>query len=270
MPSLGAHTFGFQWQIDATAAVQSLAQAGFTKFELLASPPHLDMRSPATELARLRRAVEAVRGEILALDLPSNDVNLGSPCREVVDFALESYLATVDTASDLGARWVVVLPGRKHGLLPPPDDRLLDVFSRALEQIARHAKKKGVRLLLENHPQSLLPGATAMAAFLEASDYPGVDLLYDVANGFAIGEDPVAGLAAVRSRLGMVHLSDSPAGAWRHDPLGSGAVDFAGIRNALVISGYSGPVVVEIISPRPLEDLTQGRRFLDDAGWQFS
>jgi deoxyribonuclease-4 len=54
-------------------------------------------------------------------------------------------------------------------------------------------------------------------------------VIYDVANAVAINGDPVAGLETLWPRLGIVHLSDSPKGQWRHDPIGTGAVDFAAI-----------------------------------------
>jgi sugar phosphate isomerase/epimerase len=89
-----------------------------------------------------------------------------------------------------------------------------------------------------------------------------VDVLYDVANGFAIGEDPVAGLHAARTRLGAVHFSDAPAGAWRHDPIGTGDIDFASILCALDEIGFTGPSVAEIISDSPLQHLLEARERL--------
>lgn len=268
---LGAHSFGLVWQHDAADAVQRLGERGFSRFELLAMPPHLDSRNfGADAKRRLSTAIAAVGGELLALDLPSNDVNLGSTAPEVVGFTVESYRALLRVASDLGARWVVVLPGRRHGLLPPPDGRLLDVVRGALDTLVPEAGKLGVRLLIENHPQMLLPDAAGIAAFLANQRYPNVDVVYDVANGFALGEDLLAGLETVRPFLAMVHLSDSPAGQWRHDPIGSGDIDFRAIRDRLEGLEFRGPVVAEIIADRPLERLVEARESLHSQGWHFS
>jgi sugar phosphate isomerase/epimerase len=266
---LGAHTFGCVWDMDAAAAVEALAAQGFRSFEFIAMAPHLDPRraTPAT-VAAIRRAVSAAKGEALALDLPSNDINLASTSPDVVDFTVESYAATLNVAAEIGARWVVVLPGRRHMLLPPHDDRLLDVFRGAMERLIRLAERSGVRLLIENHPQTLLPDAASMGGFLAREGYGLVDALYDVANGFAIGEEPDLALATLQPFLAMVHVSDSPAGAWRHDPIGTGAVDFDAARAALQRIRFDGPVVAEIIAPDPVAQLVRAREALRMHGWR--
>jgi sugar phosphate isomerase/epimerase len=268
---LTAHTFGLVWQHDVVEAVELLAARGFSSIEILAMPPHLDSRNFSAETKRrLLAALERHKVKVLALDLPSNDINLGSTAAEVVDFTAESYEALLAVAADLGARWMVVLPGRRHGLLPPPDGRLLDIVRRAFDRLSRAAETRGVRLLLENHPQSLLPDAASIAAFVTAQGYPNLDVVYDVANGFAIGEDAVAGMKTVEPFLGMVHLSDSPVGQWRHDPIGSGAIDFGAVRDHLLSIGYTGAVVVEIIAEQALQRLVEARDTLRHLGWAIA
>jgi sugar phosphate isomerase/epimerase len=266
--NLAAHTFGLVWQHDVVEAVELLAAEGFSTVEVLAMPPHLDSRN--FDPRPLRAALERTGTRILALDLPSNDINLGSTAAEVVSFTVESYEALLNVAAALHAPWVVVLPGRRHGLLPPPDDRLVDVVRRAFDQLSPMAERLGVRLLLENHPQSLLPDAASIAGFLARQAYPNMDVVYDVANGFAIGEDPVAGLKTVRKFLRAVHLSDSPRGQWRHDPIGSGDIDFAAVRDHLVSGGFAGPVVTEIIADRALQRLVEARAALRQMGWNLA
>src|SRR6185436_1693675 len=128
----------------------------------------------------------------------------------------------------------------------------------------------GVRLLLENHPQSLTPTAADVASLLAAQGYPVVDALYDVANGAAAGEDPAAGIAILAPHLGLVHLSDTPAGAWRHDRVGSGDVDFDAIGAQLDACAFGGPAVVEVISDDAVADLVASRRFLEARGWKLA
>ena len=99
LQSLGAHTFGFVWRQDVGTAVEDLAAAGFKKFQLLAMSPHLDAWSPSDDsLERVGRAVRQCNGEILAVDLPSSDVNLASPSKDATDFAVTTYLKVLDLA----------------------------------------------------------------------------------------------------------------------------------------------------------------------------
>jgi len=72
--------------MDAATAVAALAAEGFRSFEFIAMPPHLDPRRASSAVVRgLRRAVEQVHGEVFALDLPSNDINLASTSVDVGD-----------------------------------------------------------------------------------------------------------------------------------------------------------------------------------------
>ena len=59
-------------------------------------------------------------------------------------------------------------------------------------------------------------------------------------------------------RSGIVHLSDSPRGQWRHDPIGSGAIDFSAIAAFLGSRGFEGAIVLEILSNDPMTGLTDG------------
>ncbi len=268
---LGAHTFGLAWQGDAAAAIERLADEGFTRFQLMAIPPHLDVRAvDATTVSRIRGAVSAAGGETLSIDLSSTDVNAGSTTREVVDLTVALYRATIELAAEIGSRWVTLLAGRRHALLPPPDDRLLRLVTDAFDRLVPLAERLGVRLLLENHPQTLTPTAADVSSFLAAQGYPVMDALYDVANGAAVGEDPAAGLATLAPHLGLVHLSDAPAGRWRHDRVGSGDVDFDAVRAQLEASGFDGPAVVEVISDDAVADLVASRRFLEKRGWALA
>ena len=267
---IGAHSFGLLWEMDASDAVRVLAAEGFTRFELIASPPHLTLDDEdGAQAARIRAALAETGGEILSLDLPSTDVNLGSASPAVRAFAIGQYRLAIDRAAGLGAPWVVILAGRRHGLLPPPDARLIDGFEEAMDELAPHAAARGVRLLLEVHPQTLLPTAGELATYIERSGHDNLDILYDVPNGIAAGEDPIDGLAHAGPHLAMVHLSDAPLGGWAHDPIGKGDIDFGPIRETLDRIGFEGPVVLEVIAPQAAALMAGGRRRLSAEGWTF-
>lgn len=270
MTFLGVHTFGFIWDRDALRATEDLAAQGFRHFQYLAGSPHLDPWSAdRSMLAATRRFVEELGGSIIAVDLPSSETNLASVNQAVVDFSVSAYLTLVEAASELGATWVTINSGRKHGLLPPPDDRLLGIYRKALERLATAAQQRGVRLLLENIPGMLLADAASAKAFLDQDDFGLVDVLYDVTNAAAIGENPADGIRLLDDRIKLVHLSDAPTGQWRHDPIGTGDIDFASIHAALTEIGYADGVVIEAISQDTLTDLVASRTQLDQMGMWF-
>lgn len=271
LPVLGAHTFGFTWDCPAEAAIEQLAEAGYRTIQLMASPPHFDpWIEDAGRTRRIRALLERHGLSLLALDLASSDINLASPSSHVVDFAVNAYSATIDRAAELGARCICVGSGRRHALLAEANARLMPSFREAFARIHEKAQRAGVPVILENHPQGLLASASDIVRFLDAEGYDEMHVIYDAANAFAIGEDPVEGLKSLWPRLGIVHLSDSPKGQWRHDPIGSGEIDFAAIAALLRELGYAGTIVLEILSDRPLDDLKAGVVALEGLGLAFA
>lgn len=267
---LAAHTFGFVWQESAESAFQSLGTAGFRQLQLLALPPHFDpWREDAARTGRLRSIIERYDLKLLAGDLASSEINLASTSADVAEFAVDAYRRLIARCAELGATDVCVGSGRRHALLAKANDRLMEGFRPAFRAIVEEARRHGMGVGLENIPQGLLASAGAIRDFLDEEGHAGVSVIYDVANAVAIGEDPVEGLAALGSRVSVVHLSDSPLGQWRHDPIGSGEIDFAAIGRELRRQSYEGPVVLEILSDTPLEHLLEGVRRLTRAGWAF-
>jgi len=268
MRFLGAHTFGFLWNRDAAKATEDLIANGFRHVQYLAGPPHLDpWATDRAPFLSIRRTVQQAGGSILAVDLPSSETNLASANPAVVDFSVATYLKVLDLASDLGARWLTINSGRKHGLLPPPDDRLLTVFRGALQRLVKAAQPRGIRLLLENIPGMLLADAASTKTFLDQHDDGSIDVLYDVTNAAAFGENPADGIRTLGGRIQLLHLSDAPEGLWRHDPIGTGAIDFNAIQTALSDIAYSKGVVIEVVSNDTLSDLVASRARLRQIGW---
>lgn len=268
---LGAHTFGFAWDCIAEDAIARLAEAGYRTVQLMATPPHFDpWQQDAARTRRICALLERHGLSLLALDLASSDINLASPAPHVVDFAVEAYSAAIDRAAELGARWICVGSGRRHALLATANERLMTSFRDAFARIHDKAQRAGIPIIIENHPQGLLASASGIVKFLDAEGYDDMPVIYDVANAFTIGEDPVEGLKTLWPRLAIVHLSDSPKGQWRHDPIGSGEIDFGAIAALLKEQAYMGKIVLEILSDRPLEDLNTGAAALKQRGLAFT
>ncbi|MBN3846599.1 MULTISPECIES: sugar phosphate isomerase/epimerase family protein [Burkholderiaceae] len=267
MKLLGAHTFGTVWTHDAAGAIAAFSELGFRDFQLMAMAPHLDPWTWQAALPPLQRALDACGARVIAVDLPSSDINIASSTPAAVEFAMATYEQAMSLAHAVNAKWLTINSGRKHMLLPPPDERLLQVYSQALERLAHRAGELGMRILIENIPGCLLDTAAALAQFLDRHDFGNVDVLYDVANAAAIGEDPVDGLALLSPRVAVVHLSDAGKGKWQHAPIGSGDIDFEAIRRQLADMQFAGDVVLEIISARPIEDLRASLERLRAQGW---
>ena len=149
--------------------------------------------------------------------------------------------------------------------------RYLALRERSLAQyrdVAALAQSHGVRALVEIHHASLLPSASAAAAFLSGFDPRHVGAIHDAGNMVYEGyEQYRLGLEVLGPYLGHVHLKNARwrqvgtradgSAEWRPEfaPIPDGIVDVAALFRALRQVGYDGWVSFEDFSrEQPLID----------------
>lgn len=252
----GGSTFSFMWREPAAAALAQMRRLGMNDFDLILAPGHLwhDDMPPgkrATWTSRLK--AEDIRIE--SLNLPALDLNLSSCLPAVRAHAVALYRQTLQLSAELGARGVVVVPGRVSALLPPPQGDSEAWLAEGLHPLLDEAAALGQFIHLETHPQTPLPTADRLEAFLDRLPHPRLKVAYDVANAEFVGEDQVAAIRRLAPRLGQVHLSDGTRSQWRHDAVGRGTVRFQAIEAVLDEVGFYGVRILEVISPTPIDDL---------------
>jgi sugar phosphate isomerase/epimerase len=134
--------------------------------------------------------------------------------------------------------------------------------------VAELARTHGLRALVEIHNASLLPSASAAAAFLDGLDPRHVGAIHDAGNMVYEGyEQYRLGLEVLGPYLAHVHLKNArwrPVGRradgsaeWRAEfaPLSEGIVDLPSLFRALRQVGYDGWLSLEDFSTeRPLRD----------------
>ena len=218
------------------------------------SGPTIWTLAPA-KLSRPRCAPTA--SSVESVNIPALDQNIASCVAETRTYAVDLYRRTMDLGAEVGARGVVVVPGRVSALLPPnpvDTERWLGDSIAALLDVARHLDQK---IYLELHPQTSIPTAEKIAAFVDKFNDPRLLVAYDIASAEFIGEDQVKALHLLGRRVGQTHLSDSTRAAWRHDTIGLGSIDFVSILAAIEAIGFTGVNILEIISANPLDDIAR-------------
>ena len=247
--SLGASTFSFMWQEPALASLRRLKACGLDGFDIILAPGHLwpdELDAGARQ--DLRKTLGAENISVDLLNLPPLDYNICSPDCEARRFAVSLYEKVFALARDLGIRKVVVVPGRVSALLPPPLDQTMDRLADLFGQFLAWAERDDQEILLETHPLTPIASADAVAAFIKRLNSPRLRIAYDVANAEFIGEDQPAALRRIRHVLGQVHLSDGTRTSWRHDPVGTGTVDFAAVMKTLDEIDFQAVTLLEIIA----------------------
>jgi deoxyribonuclease-4 len=125
-------------------------------------------------------------------------------------------------------------------------------------------------VFLENIPMGVLPDAKSMVKWVEEFASPALTICYDLANAHFINEDLSEAIPLVVPYLDILHMSDTGKGAWKHDPIGTGSVDFVAAAPALASSEYQGLSVVEILSSDPDTAIRDALQKLEPLGWAVS
>jgi sugar phosphate isomerase/epimerase len=199
---------------------------------------------------------EAPRIKALADDAGLETINVGgyARCDE-----LDKVEQVFHGAQLLGATSARVNVARYDGTQPLTT--LQDSARRQFKDVAALAKQYGVRAVVETHPSTIVPSASAVAAFLAPFDPQFVGALWDPGNMVKEGyERYQLGLEALGPYLAHVQIKN---GAWRPTkrradgsqawsfewtPLWAGLLDVPAALGALRAVGYDGWVSCEDFS----------------------
>lgn len=263
----GGCTYSYLWTLPLDEAVRRLADLGFGSLELMATPPHLwppDF-SPAERTA-LRRLCAARGIEIVSLNPTYLDLNLASLNPGIRAETVRQLGEMIRLAHDLEAEAVVVVAGRKHPLLSPEPSHLWRLVRQGIEALLPDCERLGVTLALENG-WTVVDRVEQLLRMCQECPHPRLGATYDVANALAV-ESPSSGLRRIAPHLALLHLSDSRAGHWGHDRIGSGAIDFAELTEVVREIGYTGRTILEIVDPvSPDEANRESLERLRTLGW---
>jgi sugar phosphate isomerase/epimerase len=144
--------------------------------------------------------------------------------------------ANLQALAELGARRVHIhpVPGARDVDVPELERRLPDLFAAAVSI----ARDEGLILGVEHNARThrLLVEPETCAELLAA--VPGLSFVWDLNHA---EPQQAAGFAALRGRLSLVHVSDTPLPTTNHHlPLGRGTVDLS------ALAGIEVPLILEI------------------------
>lgn len=229
---------------------------GIGGLEVVAGPgsKHID---PATlkkpEAKRLREELEARELTITALGY--YDVTITNPDR--VKAVQDHAKRTIDAAEMLGVSTVGMLPGfPAEGM--SKIETIRNVLPEAFGPILAHAKKKGVRIALENWFQTCLQGLDTFECLFEAIPDENFGLNYDPSHLVHQECDYMAPVRLYADRLFHTHAKDTlidrsiraqvgvyGAGWWRYVIPGFGEIKWGAYVGYLRAAGYDGVLSIE-------------------------
>lgn len=264
---IAASTYTFLWRAGIEAAVGEIAKAGFSRVELLAAPPHVDAGDWRRTADRINAACQRAHVSVHSVAPSGVDVNLASPDSTMREWSVGYFVTIGRLAADVGARWLIIHPGRRHPLRPAPDGAYQQWVTDGVRRVLDEMSDLEIDVLFENTPTGILDTGEEIAQLIKRVDSNALRVCYDVANGHMV-EDVHAGLTAAGRYLGLVHLSDTARASWAHDPIGAGELDFKRVAETLSTLGYGRELVLETLHDG---DVAQGFASdvgaLEKAGW---
>lgn len=267
MLPLAAHTLGTLYRYSLPEALDSLAAAGYRRIELATTPPHAYTPTlTSSDIAGLRAQLRDLEMTCCSVTPTFLDLNIASPNEELRALSVRHVRGSMEVGAELGAEVVVLIPGRRHALIPQPADQVRAQMSRSLDDLVSASAALGVKIGLENFAAGIADTGKELGRLSE--QYRGsVIVVFDVANAVGI-EDPVQGLRDCGHHLGLVHVSDSSRAKWGHRRVGSGEVDFTGVASALRELNYRGVTVFELLQcDEPVADMASDAGKLEALGW---
>lgn len=265
---LAAANYGYLYRTTLEDSLRSIAEHGFSSFELTPVPPHLYTPTFGPfERRQLQRLLRDLELRCTSVNPSFTDLNLISCNTEFRELTSRQLVQNMQLAHDLEAPILVVIPGRRNALIPTPDEDAVAVLKEQLAGLLEHAERLGVVVSLENAPYGFMQTAAEALEIVRQVAHPMLKLTYDAANAF-MNEDPAAGVAVVKDHLALAHISDTCKRRWAHTSIGQGEVDFAAFAEALRGIGYAGRTVYELVDgddpgPRWAADFEQ----LSAYGW---
>lgn len=265
---LGGTTYTWLHQEPLEAALEGLADVGFSVAELTTAAPHLQSSTfGAYERSALRTRAQRLGIRFSSVNPGFLDINMLSTNNEFRDLSVRMVTAELELAADLEAPIVVLIPGRRHALSPAPVEACRWWLDKALTLLVDRAERLGVTIGLETSPYGYLGSGAELLEIADSFDNPHLGVIYDAAN-VLLTEDPADGVRAVASRLVLAHVSDAWKHKWAHTSIGRGEVDFGAFARALLDIGYQGPTIYELVDGEPaLPRLHADIAALERRGW---
>ncbi len=188
-------------------------------------------------------------------------------------YGTAQIIKAIRAAAAIGIPHVITTEGEAHtdfAQALTPDQQLFAVCEKLYEPL-RVAADHGVKVLFENHGP-LSADADQVERLLDACDSDALGLNLDTGNLWLGGGDPVEFVNRFSSRIGHVHWKDLRADMESQRgklhgcgmatiALGAGAIDIAGVVQALRKTGFTGHTTLEVAG----EDAVLGsKKFLEN------
>ncbi|MFH1156669.1 MAG: sugar phosphate isomerase/epimerase [Pseudomonadota bacterium] len=239
--------------------IEKIAGLGFDYLELAMDPPCAHY----TTINRSKTGLLQSLGQYdlkLVCHLPCF-VYTGDLTPSIRDASLNEMLASLDTASDLGAMKVVLHPSAVSGMGAFVRETAGSYAMESLHAIVERAGELGIRLCFENMFPRYMNCSEPMELSAVFNRFPSLRMTLDT--GHANIGDPTGNrifdfIQAFGDRIDHIHVSDNFGKIDDHLPVGRASINFSRFARAIRAMGYNKTITLEVFSDDP-RDLVRSR-----------
>lgn len=238
-------------------ACEHIAATGYTDVAVFANvidvnKRQVPVRSDTTpdEVALARRAAGDA-GLTPSMLMGRTRLDLG------LDAAAKDYERLIDNAAELGTKWLLDCGTN--------EERLFDDYYELMRRAAPYAEQAGVNITLKPHGGITLTVQALIEAY-EKVDHPAFGICYDPGNiiYYTKGElRPETDISKVAPMVTTAIIKDCMIENGKPDVAitpGEGLVDFEKVLSGLVAGGFRGPLYVECVGGKELDEIDRNIR----------
>lgn len=169
---------------------------------------------------------------------------------------LLGFKRAIDFAADLNLGQIITHDGQKHIAQGRSPAECLRVLIPFFQEVADLAQKKGLKVVLEPHPDTLSMDDAFAIDLVDGVGRENLGLVYDCCH-YGVGQPDtyVQAIEKLSHRIYHLHFSDGDRRTYAlHLPLGEGKLDLDAIIEALKAIGFSGTLTNDLFNYPLLED----------------
>jgi len=234
-------------------ALKDIAHLGIKQVEFCSDPLHSLPEQWKESPEEILRLVKRLGIKVNSIHVPVTEVPPNIPYDELRRISTKQTQKTIDLASFFGASFVVQHVRLLKNLLDLRQHDILKELTPNLEEAAKYATTKEIKLALENVPTSFVRmlGANAKELMNVVNLLPPktIGICLDVTHCVASGYDPLDALNTINiHRLISIHASDNFSSQLidQHLPIGSGDIPWEKLFDTLESLRFQGSVVIEV------------------------
>ena len=244
---------------DPVAALESIAAAGFSETELMAEGDEWQ-QSGSHDAGPCRDALERFKIFPHTIHTPMSGVNLASSIDEIRRDSVARIGDAMRYLGELGGRTAIVHPTGS----PTPEESSYELenigaaaerIHRSVSELVTVAAETGVRIALENLPNTSMPyrplkSMEELRAFIAGFPPEHVGLCLDTGHACISGFDAAEQARIASERLYALHIQDVDGKDDCHWVPGHGVIDWSALGEALLAIGFDGAWTIEALAGR--------------------